>query len=278
MEQETQNRAQLWSGREARQPGFRKHLLHGEHHDGLCHAADPALDLRQSDGHRRVRPDHLVRQPDGQRRLDDHHRHAERLYLQRGRHGKQSGRYQYHARVRPQSLRYSDRRRGYHLGEAMDVTFEGKSSTGKNEWLTPPHILRRLGSFDLDPCAPVNRPWNTAAHHYTIEDDGLKQQWFGRVFCNPPYDTALIVQFIRRCVEHRNAIALTFARTDTRLFHELVFPNADSILFIKGRLSFYHVTGGQGGTAGAPSCLIAFDKENTAVLERCGIEGKLVKI
>lgn len=128
----------------------------------------------------------------------------------------------------------------------MDVTFEGKSSTGKNEWLTPPCLLRRLGPFDLDPCSPVNRPWDTARHHYTIEDDGLQQPWFGRVFCNPPYDTALIVRFIRRCVEHRNAVALTFARTDTRLFHELIFPNADSILFIKGRLSFYHVTGEQG--------------------------------
>lgn len=42
-------------------------------------------------------------------------------------------------------------------------------------------------------------------------------------------------------------------------------------------LSFYHVTGEQGGTAGAPSCLIAFNKENTAVLETCGIDGKLVK-
>jgi hypothetical protein len=125
--------------------------------------------------------------------------------------------------------------------------------------------------------SPVNRPWDTARHHYTIEDDGLQQPWFGRVFCNPPYDTALIVRFIRRCVEHRNAVALTFARTDTRLFHELIFPNADSILFIKGRLSFYHVTGEQGGTAGAPSCLIAFNKENTAVLETCGIDGKLVK-
>lgn len=91
----------------------------------------------------------------------------------------------------------------------MDVTFEGKSSTGKNEWLTPPCLLRRLGPFDLDPCSPVNRPWDTARHHYTIEDDGLQQPWFGRVFCNPPYDTALIVRFIRRCVEHRNAVALT---------------------------------------------------------------------
>ena len=120
-------------------------------------------------------------------------------------------------------------------------------------------------------------PMGYGATSLSIEDDGLQQPWFGRVFCNPPYDTALIVRFIRRCVEHRNAVALTFARTDTRLFHELIFPNADSILFIKGRLSFYHVTGEQGGTAGAPSCLIAFNKENTAVLETCGIDGKLVK-
>ena len=73
----------------------------------------------------------------------------------------------------------------------MNVTFEGKSSTGKNEWLTPPCLLDRLGEFDLDPCSPVNRPWDTARHHYTVEDDGLRQPWFGRVFCNPPYDTPL---------------------------------------------------------------------------------------
>ena len=48
----------------------------------------------------------------------------------------------------------------------MDVTFEGNSITGKNEWLTPPELLAKLGQFDLDPCAPVNRPWPTATHHY----------------------------------------------------------------------------------------------------------------
>ncbi|KAB6363619.1 adenine methyltransferase, partial [Bacteroides xylanisolvens] len=48
------------------------------------------------------------------------------------------------------------------------------------------------------------------------------------------------------------------------------------ILFIRGRLRFYHVTGEQGGTAGAPSCLISFNGENTAALKMCGIEGKLV--
>ena len=98
----------------------------------------------------------------------------------------------------------------------MNVTFEGNTATGKNEWLTPPSILQRLGTFDLDPCAPVNRPWDIAAHHYTVEDDGLRLPWHGRVFCNPPYDKALIAQFIQRCAEHRNAVALTFVRTDTQ--------------------------------------------------------------
>jgi hypothetical protein len=54
-------------------------------------------------------------------------------------------------------------------------------------WLTPPYILDALGPFDLDPCSPVGRPWDTAAKHYTIEDDGLAQEWAGRVWLNPPY-------------------------------------------------------------------------------------------
>ena len=37
----------------------------------------------------------------------------------------------------------------------MDVTFEGNSTIGKNEWLTSPELLSKLGTFDLDPCAPV---------------------------------------------------------------------------------------------------------------------------
>lgn len=33
---------------------------------------------------------------------------------------------------------------------------------GHDEWLTPPEILLALGPFDLDPCAPIVRPWETA--------------------------------------------------------------------------------------------------------------------
>lgn len=127
----------------------------------------------------------------------------------------------------------------------MDVTFEGKSSTGKNEWLTPPCLLRRLGPFDLDPCSPVNRPWDTARHHYTIEDDGLQQPWFGRVFCNPPYDTALIVRFIRRCVEHRNAVALTLPAR-TRACSTNCIPKRRFNTLYQGTAQFLPCYGGTG--------------------------------
>lgn len=44
-----------------------------------------------------------------------------------------------------------------------------QSARMKNdEWLTPPEILRALGAFDLDPCAPVVRPWETAAQHFAL--------------------------------------------------------------------------------------------------------------
>lgn len=69
----------------------------------------------------------------------------------------------------------------------MNVLFEGNTKQGKDEWLTPPSILKALGDFDLDPCSPINRPWDTAKKHYTIEDNGLNKKWEGRVWCNPPY-------------------------------------------------------------------------------------------
>ena len=55
-------------------------------------------------------------------------------------------------------------------------------------WLTPRFILDQLGWFDLDPCAAVEHPGYVGARHaYTKDDDGLRQEWKGRVFMNPPY-------------------------------------------------------------------------------------------
>jgi hypothetical protein len=158
----------------------------------------------------------------------------------------------------------------------MNVLFEGNTRTGKDEWLTPPSIIRSLGIFDLDPCSPINRPWETAKVHYTVNDDGLSKQWFGRVWCNPPYDQT--INWLRKCSRYKNAIALTFARTETKMFQQYVFPYADALMFINGRLSFYHVTGEKGGTAGAPSVLIAYGKENADQLKNSDIKGYYVAL
>src|SRR6185503_8425133 len=91
-----------------------------------------------------------------------------------------------------------------------------------NEWLTPPEIVKALGPFDLDPCAPVVRPWDTAAKHYTTAEDGLSQPWEGRVWLNPPYGPHA-AKFLAKLAKHGNGIALTFARTETLAFVKWVW-------------------------------------------------------
>ena len=159
----------------------------------------------------------------------------------------------------------------------MNTSFE-RSETGKMEWLTPPEIIKALGEFDLDPCAPVIRPWNTAKQHYTIEDDGLSKDWNGRIWCNPPYGKDAI-RWVKKLSEHGNGICLLFARTETRLFFDYIWNKAHAILFLKGRLSFYNVDGTKGNSnAGAPSCLVAYNQENSKILWNTDLAGKYIKL
>lgn len=145
-----------------------------------------------------------------------------------------------------------------------------------DEWLTPPSIINSLGPFDLDPCSPVNRPWPTAKTHYTKLDDGLSKDWEGRVWCNPPYGKEASA-WLEKCVMHNNCITLIFARTETRMFFDWVWPYADAVLFLKGRLHFHYVDGTRAqANSGGPSCLIAYGGNNVKALRESKIEGKLI--
>ncbi len=77
---------------------------------------------------------------------------------------------------------------------------------------------------------------------------------------------------------HGNGIALIFARTETKCFFQHIWNDADAILFVKGRIKFYHVSGVQGGTPGAPSVFIAYGKENAVALKDSGIEGRFLAL
>lgn len=158
----------------------------------------------------------------------------------------------------------------------MSMGKHESASTGTDTWLTPRHVLDALGPFDLDPCAaPDPQRWPTARQHYTYRDDGLSQEWAGRVWLNPPYASAWT--WVDKLADHGDGIALLFARTETVPFTRHVWDRADALLFLTGRLTFHTAAGSKGaGNAGAPSVLIAYGRSNVDALARCTLPGQLV--
>lgn len=117
------------------------------------------------------------------------------------------------------------------------------ATAATDEWLTPPDLIEQCGgpdSFDLDPCAPVDRLWNTARDHLTIRENGLARSWSGRTWFNPPYSEPHLSRFLAMMQRHNNGLGLLFARTETEWFHRYVLPSAAALLLFKGRLHFHY--------------------------------------
>jgi hypothetical protein len=110
-------------------------------------------------------------------------------------------------------------------------------------------VERVLGEIDLDPAScPLAQETVRAKRFFTKEDDGLRQEWFGRIFLNPPYARGVIDRFVEKLLTEylagkvTAAIVLTNSFTDTRWFHALA--NAGAIFcFTKGRIKFYKADG-----------------------------------
>jgi hypothetical protein len=149
----------------------------------------------------------------------------------------------------------------------------------KDEWLTPPHVLLALGDFDLDPASPITRPWDTAKRHFNIMDDGLKQPWEGRVWLNPPYGAEAGKWLARLAAHPGGGIAMIFARTETQVWFEHIWPVAHAVLFLKGRVAFLDSRGRLGtSAAGAPSALVAYGKPDAVILRGSGLAGAFVPL
>lgn len=143
----------------------------------------------------------------------------------------------------------------------MDTRQQKNKSVSSDEWYTPQWIIEKLGPFDLDPCSPVNRPFDTATVHVTKEQDGLTMDWGQsedvRVWLNPPYSRPLVEQFVKKMSEHNNGIALLVNRQDNVMWQEVIFPTATSMIFMRHRIHFLRPD----GKAGQPffgSCLVAW--------------------
>jgi phage N-6-adenine-methyltransferase len=139
-------------------------------------------------------------------------------------------------------------------------------------WLTPRFILEHLGKFDLDPCATSANPHWCAPNCYEKDDDGLSSQWFGRVFMNPPFSNT--GPWIRRHAEHRNGISLVPASVESRIWREIVWPQAIAVSLLHGRTRFCNPDGS--ATRGRPLrsiALIAWSPLDANVLEAAPFAG-----
>jgi len=148
-----------------------------------------------------------------------------------------------------------------------------------HEWLTPPEIIKALGTFDLDPCAAPDslRPWDTAREHFDKKANGLLKAWHGRIWLNPPYENNIVASFLKRMAQHGNGVVLIFARVETKNWFSYVWSRADAVLFIRGRLRFCRLDGKPAaGCGGAPSALIAYGRQNVVALERSNIKGQMI--
>jgi len=146
------------------------------------------------------------------------------------------------------------------------------------EWYTPAWIFDALGlEFDLDPASPFDHETPCpAATKYTVFDDGLSKEWFGRVFINPPYGPTT-GQWIQRLCAHGDGIALVFSRTDTTWFHEAA-RSASAILFVSGRIDFIpgHENKHKKARAGAGTVLFAFGRDCARALMNLSDRGLFV--
>lgn len=129
-----------------------------------------------------------------------------------------------------------------------NTTVRGTQGTGDNEWFTPSEYIERarraLGAIDLDPAShQLAQKRVNAGTFFTRKDDGLKQEWHGRVWLNPPYTQPDIELFVDKLLEEvaasrtTAAIMLTHNYTDTAWFQKAALQ-ATLVCFTRGRIAF----------------------------------------
>lgn len=110
----------------------------------------------------------------------------------------------------------------------MEKWNKGLTTSNTVEWATPQNLFDQLNlefGFDIDVCATKQN--SKCSKFYTLEDDGLSQEWKGVCFMNPPYGKEIEKWCKKAYEESRNyariVVGLLPARTDTKWFHNYIY-------------------------------------------------------
>lgn len=119
--------------------------------------------------------------------------------------------------------------------------------SGDTEYYTPVEIVdaarNTMGGIDLDPFSSlVANERVKATKIFTVEDDGFKQAWFGRVWMNHPFSREMNTLCIKKLdAEYklkrvRQACCITFAATSEKWFQPLmIYPQC----FLSPRTNYF---------------------------------------
>ena len=130
-------------------------------------------------------------------------------------------------------------------------------SSDSSEWETPQDFFEKYDKkykFTLDVCASENNA--KCKKYFSIDDDGLAQDWFGICWMNPPYGTQIKKwmqkAYIASIENGTTVVCLVPARTDTAWWHDYAMKG--EITFLRGRLKFSGLKTG----APFPSAIVVF--------------------
>jgi phage N-6-adenine-methyltransferase len=145
-------------------------------------------------------------------------------------------------------------------------------SSKKQDYGTPKQLFDELDKefhFNLDVCA--NEINHKCDNYFTEEINGLKQEWNGTCWMNPPYDSCYewIEKAYIESLKGSTIVALIPARTDTKYYHKFI-KNASEVRFLDGRVKFE----GAEGTAPFPSMVVVFEDNNKHIAEHVDYRGR----
>ena len=139
-----------------------------------------------------------------------------------------------------------------------------KGNPRNDDFYTPKWLFESLNvRFDLDVCAPTGGvEWLPADKHFDIEIDGLKQNWHGFIWCNPPYSNPK--PFIEKFILHANGIMLVqVSKSDAFI---KLWNAADAIMLLPRDIKFEHKDNGRKDIF-MPVALFGMGKKAVEVIE-----------